>query len=528
MMSGFDRTDMTLPEVWASHSRNRPTKPALICGEEALDWRTFNARMNRLANALIVAGVQRGDRVAVLVSSSIAACIAMFGAVKSGAAMVPISSMLTNEQVLTILRDSAATHVICSADLRRLVDPIADQLPALAATGQIGTDFDGDGWVSLSDFCADASADEPNVSFAADDVFSVMYSSGTTGAPKGVVHTHGARTYFCVSNGFEMQFDANARGLVTTALYTAGTWLVVMPTLFVGGTLHIHSRHDSRRYMATLASERITHTFAVPSQLRALLSDGLLDECGLPELRVLLSAGSPLRPDEKRRLISCIGARFYELYGFTEGGSALLRPEDQLSKSLSVGKALMGQEILTIDANDAVCGPDEPGEIVTRGPGLLTAYYGRPEETQSAIWRDPRGRSYVRSGDVGRIDEDGFLYVLDRKKDMIITGGLNVFPADIEAVLAKHPAVADVCVIGIDHEKWGETPLGLVVLAGGSTTQADELAAWANARLAKHQRLFAVVLRDALPRNALGKVLKRELRTEYAAGAIPVANEMRI
>ncbi|MED5546692.1 class I adenylate-forming enzyme family protein [Novosphingobium decolorationis] len=518
-MTSFDIADTVLPEIWASHARNRPASPALVCAGEVVSWGDFNARMNRLANALLASGVGKGDRVAVLASSSVAACVAMFGTVKSGAAMVPISSMLAADQVATILNDCGASHVLCTADLRHLVDAVRPQLTAVVSGGFVGLDFaepEGahGGWRDFAEFSAGVDEAEPPVVLGAHDVFSIMYSSGTTGAPKGVVHLHGARTYFALSNGFEMGYAPGARGLVTTALYTAGTWLVVMPTLLVGGTLHIHARYDAQRYVDALEAEGITHTFAVPSQLRALLDEGRLDGRAFPDLRVLLSAGSPLRPEEKKRLIGLIGRRFYELYGFTEGGSTLLRPEDQAAKPTSVGKPLMGQELVILDEG-RICGPGEPGEIATRGPGLLREYAGREDATRAAIWRDAGGRSFVRSGDVGQLDEEGFLYILDRKKDMIISGGLNIYPADLEGVLCSHPAVADVCVIGIAHPKWDETPLGLVVLHPGAAIEAEELRIWANARLGKHQRLSHLLLRTDLPRNALGKVLKRELRIEY-------------
>ncbi len=520
-MDGFDRTDTLLPDIWAGHARRCPDRPALVCDGQSLGWGAFNAAMNRLANALLAAGLDRGDRVAVLCSSSIVACVAMFGVVKAGAVLVPVSGMLTADQVATLVADAGARFVIATGDLRHLVDP--ERLPELRPDGRIGADFSGDGWVHLDAFCADAPADEPAVTLCGADPFSIMYSSGTTGLPKGVVHTHAARTYFCLSNGFEMRFDGAARGLVTTALYTAGTWLVVMPTLFVGGTLHIHRQFRPETFLATLAREAITHTFVVPSQIQMILAGGGFGETDLSRLKMMLSAGSPLRPDIKARLIGIIGAKFFELYGFTEGSSTLLRPEDQAARPLSVGTPLMGQEIVILDADGRPCPPGEPGEIAGRGPGLLRGYHNRPAETAAAIWRDARGRSFIRSGDVGRLDAEGFLYILDRKKDMIISGGLNIYPADLEAAVGAHPEVLEVSVIGTSHEKWGETPVAIVVLRPGSTLSAEALLAWSNARLARHQRLSAVHLSESLPRNALGKVLKRELRAAFSTADEPAS-----
>ena len=514
-MSGFDRSELTLPEIWASHARRLADKPALVCGGQSLSWAGFGEAMNRLANGLIAKGVVKGDRVAVLVQASIDAIVAMFGTTASGAVLVPASTMLAAAQVATVLRDSGARVVIACADYRHLVPP-QDELPDLVDGGLIATDFADVGWHSLEDVCAAIDAKDPAVALAGDDLFSIMYSSGTTGSPKGVVHTHSARTYFAISNGFEMRYDSDSVGLVSTALYTAGTWLVVLPTLLVGGTLHIHSRFDSREQVAAWKDHGVTHCFLVPSQIRAIFSEGLFEDCTMPRLKVLLSAGSPLRQDEKMRLIECVGDRFYELYGFTEGSSTLLAPADQQSRPFSVGRPLLGQEIVIIGEDGRRQAPDLPGEIAGRGPGLLARYWGRPQETEDAIWRDEAGRSFVRSGDIGRLDPEGFLYILDRKKDMIISGGLNIYPADLEAVLSTHPDVADASVVGRDHPRWGETPVGFVV-ARDPRVDAESLKQWANDRLAKHQRLSEIIVRDNLPRNALGKVLKRKLRDELAS-----------
>ena len=516
-MHRFDETDTLLPDIWACHARCTPDKPALVCDDRSLTWSAFNGAMNRLASALIRSGVKKGDRIAVLASSGIEACLAMFGVVKSGAVVVPMSSMLTGEQVQTLLRDSRACGLLVTQDLRHLAVPVPDGPADLDKSRCIGLDFADDRFAGLDDFCDGVAESEPDVSIDATDPFSIMYSSGTTGLPKGVIHTHSARLYFALSNGFELGFDRNARTLLTTALYTAGTWVMMIPTLVCGGTLHIHTRFQAGPLLAALEQEKITHTMVVPSQIGAILDDPGVDTTDFGTLRAMMSAGSPLRLEMKTDLIARLGHKFYELYGFTEGCSTLLRPEDQLTKPDTVGTAVMGQEILVIDGNDNPLAPGEPGEIVGRGPGLLREYHGRSKETEAAIWHDTRGRSFIRSGDIGTMDEDGFLRIVDRKKDMIISGGLNIYPADIEAVLATHPEIADVSVIGVPDEKWGELPLAVVVPKPGCTPDHDALLSWINGKVAKHQRCTGIELCNSLPRNALGKVLKRDLRETYGA-----------
>jgi acyl-CoA synthetase (AMP-forming)/AMP-acid ligase II len=267
-------------------------------------------------------------------------------------------------------------------------------------------------------------------------------------------------------------------------------------------------------FLDLVARERVTHTFMVPTQYIGVLESAALPGADLSSLRYMLSAGSPLRQDTKEAILEHLGPGLFELYGFSEGFATICRPEQQHKRG-SVGTPVIGFDLRIVDDEGRELPANEPGEIAGYGGGLMKHYHNRPAETEAAIWRDERGRTFLRSGDIGKVDEDGFLYILDRKKDMIISGGFNVFPKDIEEVVGAHPAVSDVTVIGIPDPKWGETPLALVIPVAGSDADPDTLLAWANERLAKAQRLKAVELREEFPRNALGKVIKRELRAPY-------------
>jgi len=289
----------------------------------------------------------------------------------------------------------------------------------------------------------------------------------------------------------------------------------VLPVLFAGATLVVLERFEPKAFLETVARERVTHTFMVPTQYIMTLAEPDFGGHDLSSLRVMLSAGSSLRQDTKEAILARMGKGLYELYGASEGLATLLKPEQHEGKLGSVGKPVLGFDIRIIDDDGHELPRGKTGEIVGYGAGLMTGYYKKPEATAAVIWRDERGRSYVRTGDMGRFDADGFLYILDRKKDMIISGGFNVFPSDIEAVVGAHPDVSDVAVIGVPHEKWGETALALVIPREGASPDIVAIRDWANARLAKHQRLSAVELRDEFPRNALGKVLKRSLRESY-------------
>jgi len=262
--------------------------------------------------------------------------------------------------------------------------------------------------------------------------------------------------------------------------------------------------------------ERGTHTLMVPTQYIVTMAHEDFPRRDLSSLRVMISVGSTLRKDTKANILAKFPGELFELYGLTEGVGTLLMPEDMQRKLGSVGLPYGGGDIRIIDDAGRELPRGEIGEIVGYGSGLMRGYHNRPDLTQAAIWRDEQGRSYLRTGDVGRLDEDGYLYILDRKKDMIISGGVNIYASDIEHVFGEHPDVQDVTVIAMPHEKWGETPLALVIPRAGASTTPEELAAWANARLGKYQRVARVEFRDEFPRNALGKVLKRELRALYA------------
>ena len=511
--STFDDVNLYLTEVFAHQARRAPDKPAIVCAGVTTTWRAFDLALNRFANALLGAGLAKGERAAVLMSPGTECVVAMFGIVRAGCVLVPCGTMLSREQLGTLLANSGARMVFATAEFAADLQAVTAGLDdvRLVAVG-----FEAQGWTSWAEFHAGSSEAAPAVAFAPLDPFSIMYSSGTTGLPKGVVHSQRARTYFAVSNTIEMRFDSSSVTAITTALYTAASWLMLVPTLFAGGTVHLLQRFDCEGLLRTIERERITHTFVVPSQIIMLLESGLLSRFELASLRTILSAGSPLRPDVKTSWLRHAGQAFHELYGFTEGAATLLKPADHERKFMSVGAPLLGTEFVVVGANDRPVAPGEAGELCGRCPGLMTAYHDNPPATEAAIWRDEQGRSFMRSGDIGRMDEDGFVYILDRKKDMIISGGLNVYPTDLEAVFGEHPAVSDVSVIGIPHEKWGETPLACIVRSADADASLDEILAWANARLAKYQRVHQAVLMSELPRNALGKVLKRELRALHA------------
>ncbi|KGE04961.1 class I adenylate-forming enzyme family protein [Pseudohaliea rubra] len=510
----LDDTQVFLPELWASHARFRGASTALVCGDERLSWGELNRRCNQVANALLAAGAGKPSKVAVLMNNAVDTAVVLLGVMKSGACVVPISTMLTATQVATLLADSGASVLFASDATRALADEALADLADGDHRLLLCAGVSPDPWQPLAGWLAGADEGEPPVRYDLGDDFNIIYSSGTTGTPKGIVQTHRARQHWSYSNALELRMDHESVALATTSLYSNGTWFMLLPPLFVGATVVVMESFSPESFLELVAREGVTHTFMVPTQYIGVLESPALPEADLSSLRYMLSAGSPLRQDTKEAVLERLGPGLFELYGFSEGFATICRPEQQHKRG-SVGTPVIGFDLRIIDDEGRELPAGEPGEIVGYGGGLMKHYHNREAETEASIWRDERGRTFLRSGDIGKVDRDGFLYILDRKKDMIISGGFNVFPKDIEEVVGAHPDVSDVTVIGIPDPKWGETPLALVIPRAGAAVDPDALLVWANEQLAKAQRLKAVELREDFPRNALGKVIKRELRTPY-------------
>ncbi len=496
-----------------ANAQAHPERTAIVCDGTRLSWAAFDERINRVANLLLSLGLTKGDNIAVISPNSEHYATLFMGILRAGGCVTPLSSMASPDALEKMLRDSSARALFVADAYRELVDGFVHDLNIHG----FSIDFDTKGYTPMNPALDSAGADDPHVPITMDDSFNLIYSSGTTGTPKGILHTHAMRAAQMdrvTPNGY----DDNARTLLSTPLYSNTTIVSFLPTLFGGSTVHLMPKFDARGYLQIVERERITHTMLVPVQYKRIMEVADFDEFDLSSMRVKFSTSAPLRADIKADVLARFPGKLIEYYGLTEGGGVtVLVASEHPDKLHTVGQPVPNSDIRLIDDTGREVPQGEVGEIVGRSPTMMAGYFGRDDLTEDYIWRNAAGDVYYRSGDMGRFDEDGFLILSDRKKDMIISGGLNIYADDLERVLLADPDVDDAAVIGVPSEAWGETPLGLVVLRAGATRQARDICTAANARLGKSQRLSAVEIRPTLPRSTIGKILKKDLRAPYWA-----------
>jgi long-chain acyl-CoA synthetase len=502
---------LTISSLVSYHARYRPHAPALHCGQW-LSWQALDQRVNRLACALQAAGVRHGDRVVTVLTNCVEMIDIYWACARMGAVAVPLSPLLLEPGLRTLLADAKPVAIFHSSATRELTLAASDRLDCVRiCTGNEYAAFIG----------APLIGEEPSVQpvlepalVQPDDLYNIMYTSGTTGLPKGIALTHRIRSHYASLLANAWRMHAGSRVLHTGALVFNGAFVTMLPALLTGASFILHPQFAPAAFVDTVEREKVTHTMLVPSQLAAILDSPGFDASRLASLEVLVSLGAPLPVAHKERLEALLPMRLHELYGLTEGFMTILDRADAVRKRGSVGIPPPFFSMRIVDEQGQDVPDGEVGEIAGRGPFLMQGYYQQPELTAKAL----QG-GWLMTGDLGRVDEDGFLYLVDRKKDMIDTGGVKVYPHDVEEVIARHPQVAEAVVFGIPDEKWGETPVAAVTLRAGADIDADTLRAWVNERVgARYQRLSRLMVVAEFPRSVAGKILKRELRDPFWAG----------
>ena len=502
-----NRNYMLIPEILALHAKWRPTSIAISDGGTEITWSDFDQVTNKIANGLQRDGFKLGDTIAVLMSNSIEMVYILFGIAKAGCCSVPLNTSVENDALLNMVKDAGTEFLFVSSDhASRVVDKNIDEVLVDNAN-------------SFSDIFLKWLPDEsgpPSHVFNAENAMNIIYSSGTTGLPKGIIATFEGRKNWAYDLAIEYGFNEYSKTLIATGLYSNISWATMLSTMITGGTVVVApNKFDAADTVKRIREQKITHTAMVPVQYQRIMELGTINNIDFSSIECAITVGAPMHVDLKKQVHGMLSGNLFEIYGLTEGIITIMRGYEMPGHWTAAGRPLLGSDLAILSDNDTLSKAGETGEIIGKSGFMMPGYHARPDATAETFWIDSSGQKWLRTGDIGYIDDYGYLRIVDRKKDMILSGGQNIYPADIEAILLKDPCIREAAVVGIPSKKWGETPLAIIVCHASSNVNIDVLKEAVNSKVGRQQRISHIELIDELPRNPNGKILKRELRDTY-------------
>ncbi len=509
---------LTIGEAVRVNARKHPHKLAFKDERRSLTFNQLDERTDRLVNALTSLGLKKGDKLSVVLQNCLEFVEVYLAAAKAGIVVAPVNWRLAPNEAEFVVNNSDARALVTCADCHPLVEEIrrhlqVDQSMFIHAGGKTPQ-----GYLDYEKLVKEADPKAPEIEVKGEDPWLILHTSGTTGTPKGVIRSHESYTAFFLINEVEFSFKPDDYALIMMPLFHVNSTFYSFVFTYIGGAVYVHRerKFDPEEVLEVIERERITFSSMIPTHYALIfgLSEEKRMKHDMSSVRTLLTSSAPVRRDMKLEIMNYFkGARLFEAYGSTEAGLVtLLRPEDQMSRLESIGKECIGTDsIKLLDGKGQEVGVGEVGEMFSRGPMMFDSYYKLPEKTKAS-----RRGDYFSAGDMARKDEDGFFYLVDRKDNMIITGGEHVYPSEVEKIIGSHPAVMEVAVVGLPHEKWGEAVTAVIVLKENKTATKDEIVDFCKDKIATFKKPKEVIFVDdsMIPRTTTGKIVHRHLRAK--------------
>jgi len=509
-MIDHNYVDTGMGSMIAKRSRLTPDRNAITFEGTTWTYSELIDRIDRFAAVLAEGGVGAGDRVGYLGLNHSNFFVSMFACSRLGAIFVPINFRLTGPELAFIAGDAGCVVMIADDQHRPVIDGVRAEIPAKRF---LSAETGAEGWQMMDDLISATEPIAKGVAVSPDDVAMIMYTSGTTGLPKGAMLTHGNIAWNNINALHAIDLGSKEVALVVAPIFhIGGLNVTTIVTLQKGGHVILHRSFDPGAALEAIQANSVTNMFGVPAMFLFMSQHPDFEDTDLTSLNVVVVGGAPV-PEPLTRTYLAKGVPFAQGYGLTETApmASFLLPDYALDKVGSAGFAPLYTDLAVLDDNGEPTPTGERGEICIKGPSVMKGYWNRPDATAEAI--DSEG--WFHSGDIGYLDEGGFLFVVDRLKDMVISGGENVYPAEVESALFQHPCIADVAVIGLPDERWGEAVTAVVVCTNGESITLESLREWAGERLARYKLPTRLHTIAELPRTSSGKVLKYELRVEF-------------